>query len=50
MGGSTGLVNLVRLQVSLPVSLTVRLADSQTDMPGSVQPVFDGVLGQTTSF
>jgi hypothetical protein len=37
-GDSTGLVNVVRLQVSLPVSLTVRLADSLPDLPGAVQP------------
>jgi hypothetical protein len=45
-GGSAGLVNLVRLQVSL----TVRLADILPDLPGAVQPVFSGVLGQTASF
>jgi hypothetical protein len=49
-GGSTSLVNPVTLQVNLPVSLTVRLADSLPDMPGTVQPVLDRVLAQTASF
>jgi hypothetical protein len=33
----TVLVNLTSLQVSLLVSLTVRLADSLPDLPGAVQ-------------
>jgi hypothetical protein len=44
------LVNLSSLQVSLPVSLTVRLADSLPDLPGVVQPVSDRKIFPTASF
>jgi hypothetical protein len=51
------LVNLTSLQVSLSVSLTVRLEDSLPDLPGAVQPPYGAVqpvsdrkICPTTSF